>query len=125
MEILEEQDMQEHQEQLIELLNVQDGNNLFDQVCGNYRQDEFSYEDEFDENSIVGAIPVVITKPKDKTKEERIQHKIKMLQNFTDYAGVTPTVYFKYFNYKMHEFFRSTEDDKFIVKYCLKYIKCI
>lgn len=44
---------------------------------------------------------------------------IGLSKNFTKYAGVTPTVYFKYVNYRMREAFRQPEDEEFVLKNCL------
>lgn len=46
---------------------------------------------------------------------------IALAKAFTRYAGITPTVYFRYLNYKQHVIFRKEEDTAFILKYCLDY----
>ena len=55
--------------------------------------------------------------------ENKIQEMdvIGLAKAFTKYAGITPTVYFKYLNYKQHIIFRKEEDTAFILKYCLDY----
>ena len=50
---------------------------------------------------------------------------IALAKAFTQYAGVTPTVYFKYLNYKQHTIFRKEEDTAFILKYCLEYYSSV
>lgn len=118
--------IQEGHQKLIKTLNIQNGTDIYEAICCDVdsEPDGLGFEEEETTSAMqVGIVDIDLKQPRktNKTKEQRLQNKIETLRRFTEYAGVTPSVYFKYFNYKMHEFFRSDEDNKFIVKYCLKY----
>lgn len=122
--------IQEGHQELIKILCIQDGTGIYKAICGDISDSEPTewFEDIFgviknvSAVTQVGTVDIDPTSPnKTKAKNKRLRNKIESLRRFAEYAGVTPSIYFKYFNYKMHEFFRSTEDDKFIIKYCLKY----
>lgn len=74
-------------------------------------------------DSVLGASfddidPLFSTKHENKTQEMDM---VGLAKAFTKYAGITPTVYFKYLNYKQHVIFRKEGDTAFILKYCLDY----
>lgn len=116
-------------QQDVRIFNEKGGEDLFKSM---YEVEESKHirthepeEEDFPYFSVIlsGAAVVETTEPQKKPepKQEIYYDAIGLSKNFTKYAGVTPTVYFRYVNYRMREAFRQPEDTDFILKNCLEY----
>ena len=108
------------------VFNDKEGEKLFRSMYeieeSRHTRTHHSEQDEFSLHVILsGAAVVETTEPQkqEQLKQEIYYDAIGLSKNFTKYAGVTPTVYFKYVNYCMRDAFRQPEDEEFVLKNCL------